>query len=117
MSGSLDWEKRKRVTRDGRRSGKFDPSAKEAFEALSFFLDNPEDKKAGNFVIVPGGWSDMSEAQLHSKLIAHRNRRCAENLEWFNRSVGDRWVRVQNETVETFGLRNCDICAGHFHRQ
>jgi hypothetical protein len=109
----LDWEKRRRVTRDGRRADKFDPSAKEAFEALSFFLDNPEVKGAGNFVVIPGKWKTMSEADAHARRIFHRKRACAEHPTHSKRSDGDRWIRVRNETLETFGLVGCGICSEH----
>ena len=113
MSGSLDWEKSKRVSRGVGRTDRFNPSAKEAFGALSFFLDNPEDKGAGNFVVIPGKWKTMSEADAHARRIFHRKRACAEHPTHFKRSDGDRWVRVRNETLETFGLVGCKICAEH----
>jgi len=116
MSGELDWEKRRPIARDKRRIGKFDTTAKAAFEALVFFRDNPE-PRAGNFVIIPGRWESMSEAELHERRIVHRRQRCAEDHYWFDRASGDRWVRISNETVETFKLRNCEVCSEHIRRQ
>lgn len=113
MSGSLNWGKSNAVPRDPGAKSRFRPSAKETFQALCFYLDNPEQRDAGNFVVIPGKWTTMSEALLHSRRVFHRRRNCAEHEAHFDRASGDRWVRVRNETVEMFELKGCEVCSSH----
>ena len=109
----MNWHRPTAVPRYAGMKGNFRSSAKKTFEALSFYLDNPERHDAGNFVVIPGQWQTMSEAELHARRVFHRRRNCAQHVSHFDRASGDRWVRVRNETVEMFELKSCKVCSSH----
>jgi hypothetical protein len=113
MSGGINWERRRPVPHKETAPGGFSPTAKQTFEALTFYVVNPEGAGAGNFVVIPGNWSSMSEPELHARRVFHRRRNCAQSARWFNRAAGDRWVRIRNESVVMYGLQGCDTCAAH----
>jgi hypothetical protein len=113
MPGRINWERNRPIPRTNSSPGRFGPTAKQAFEALAFYLDNPEGARAGNFVVIPGNWTSMSEAELHARRVFHNRRNCAQSSRWFNRAAGDRWVRIRNESVEMYGLQACDTCVPH----
>lgn len=112
----FNWNRPGRASDRTGGAGQIRPSAREAFKMLKYF-DDSEMAEGGNFVVIPGNWEQMTDADLHNCLIAHRNRSCAENPSNFRRSAGDRWARISNETFETLGLRNCEICAAHIPRR
>lgn len=111
-----NWDRPSRRNDRAEGSRPIRPSAREAFEMLKYFQDS-EIAEGGNYVIIPNEWEHMTDAELHQRLIAHRNRRCAENPSTFHRGAGDRWVRISNETFEMLGLRNCETCAAHIPRR
>jgi len=113
---SLNWNRPNRVNDRTGGPRQIRPGAREAFETLEYFDDGGL-AEGGNYVVIPGAWELMTDIELHKRLIAHRNRRCAENPDGFRRSAGDRWVRVSNETFEALGLRNCDVCAAQVQRR
>lgn len=111
-----NWDRPSRRNERSEGSRPIRPTAREAFEMLKY-LDDQEMAEGGNYVVVPGDWETMKDPELHQRLIAHRNRRCAENPSTFHRGAGDRWVRISNETFEMLGLRNCETCAAHIPRR
>lgn len=113
MSRAMNWHRPTAVPPYAGTNSRFRSSAKQTFEALSFYLDNPERNDAGNFVVIPGRWKSMSEAELHARRVFHRKRDCAQHVSHFDRASGDRWVRVRNETVEMFDLKSCEVCSSH----
>jgi len=112
MARGRNWDKHNRKARatSGRSTAPSGRSERDRFEGLSFYLINGI-REGGNFVVIPGRWNDMPEAELFTYRVAHRSRDCAENREWFDRSRGDRVLRISNETVEAWEIRNCETCA------
>ena len=117
MSSGRNWDKHNRVVRasKARLRSSSRSSARKAFEALAFYYGANE-HDGGNFVVLPASWESLSDAELHSRRIAHRKRSCAENKQWFNYTAGDRWVRVRDETVEALDIQNCELCASFVRR-
>jgi hypothetical protein len=117
MSKGRNWDKHNRDARASR--ARQQPlsrvGARRTFEALhAYYLADMNE--GGNFIVLPSNWQDLSDAELHSKRIAHREKDCAQNKQWFNYAAGDRWIRVSNETVEALDVGNCEICASFVKR-
>jgi len=112
-----NWDKHNRKVRaaQARQQPTNRSTVRRTFEALAHYLAVGE-HEGGNFVVVPGNWQDLSDAELHTRRTAHRKRTCAENKKWCNPMAGDRWVRVADETVEALDIQNCEICAAFVRR-
>jgi hypothetical protein len=82
---------------------------KVVFESLLFYAENPE-KKAGNWVVVPHNWKELSEFELHQFRVAHRKEICATAWVPYNPDLGDLLFRVRNEVVEMLGVKSCTEC-------
>ena len=117
MATGRNWDKynRKVKAAQARQKPTNRSTIRATFEALAHYLAAGL-HEGGNFVIVPGSWQELSDADLHSRRIAHRKRSCAENKKWCNPAAGDRWVRVADETVEALDIQNCEICASFVRR-
>jgi hypothetical protein len=117
MVRGRDWDKHNRDSRASRSrfSDRGGPRLREVFEALSYY-QSERMHEGGNFVVLPGRWRTMTDAELQGFRLAHRTRNCAQNKEWFDYARGDRLVRIENQTVEALALRNCEICASFVRR-
>jgi hypothetical protein len=112
-----NWDKHNREARvvAARQRESSRSSVRKTFEALAFYYGANE-HDGGNYVVLPVRWEMLSDADLHSRRIAHRKRSCAENKQWFDYAAGDRWVRVRDETVEALDIQNCELCASFVRR-
>lgn len=82
---------------------------KVVFESLLFYAKNPE-KKAGNWVVVPHNWKELSEFDLHQFRVAHHQKVCATAQVPYDSELGDLLFRVRNEVVEMLEIKWCSIC-------
>jgi hypothetical protein len=79
------------------------------FESLDFYAKNPE-KKAGNWVLVPHNWKELSEFELHQFRMAHHQKICATAQVPYNPELGDLLFRVRNEVIEMLEISFCPVC-------
>lgn len=117
MARGRNWDRHNRNSRAAAARSKpvARRSSRDTFEGLSFYLAE-RIHEGGNFVVIPGSWKAMTDDELFRYTIAHRSQSCAENREWFDRDRGDRWIRISNETVEAWNIRNCEVCASFVRR-
>ncbi len=113
MSGRRDWDKdrQRKLRQELAHASPVRAPLSTIREILEFRALRPE-PKAGNLVFIPGNWEKASDQQrLDELLMVHRNRQCQDKSVRVDRASGDRRVRIQNEDVESLGLKTCQICA------
>jgi len=117
LARGRNWDKHNRRARatPGRSISPSGRSERDRFEGLSFYLDLGM-QEGGNYVVIPGRWYGMTETDLFKYRLAHRSKVCAKNREWFDRSRGDRLIRISNEVVMAWEIRNCETCASFVRR-
>lgn len=111
MGTSKNWGKysRRQQMSDAASRPLSGPKQKDIFIALAYYADNSE-RKAGNWVVLPGDLEQLNEEQKKKFLTTHRNKQCAISELNFSQQNGDRIFRVSNEVVEMLTLKSCDKC-------
>ncbi len=90
-------------------------SERDIFEGLSFCLDVAM-QEGGNYAVILGRCYGMTEADLFKYGLVHHSKACANNRERFCRSCVNRLIRISNEVVVAWEIRNCETCASFVRR-
>jgi len=83
---------------------------KVVFESLEFYAKNPE-RHAGNWIVIPHDWRQLSDDVLHKFRFAHNKKKCAMTRILLESDKGDLLFRIRDEVVEMLEILSCPECS------